>query len=160
MFTPDAVSVRRDTGPGAGALALAPWIVCVPSLLLVAYVAAAATIGWNTGEFNLAEAAIYGDAGEVVRLIANGASPRASYVARAAVTRRDTDLVLTPMEAAIEEGHTLVAKLLLARGAVTGAAQAEQLRCLAAGKQRADIAALLAAAYSDDDGPCRTPERP
>jgi hypothetical protein len=152
--------MRRDTGPRATAPALAAWIVSVPSLLLAVYVGAVSTIGWRAGDFNLAEAAIYGDAGEVERLIANGANPLALYPVRAFVTRRDDDLILSPMEAAIKEGRTALARLLLARGAVAGAAQAEQLRCLAAEEGRAEIADLLTAAYPDHQAPCRATERP
>lgn len=160
MPDPDSVIVRRDTGPTAGAPTLSAWIVCVPSLLLAAYVGAVSTVGWRYGEVNLAEAAFYGDAGEVVRLLTSGADPQASYSVRGFVTRRDGDVVLTPMEAAIEEGRTVLATLLLAHGAVTGTAQAEQLRCHAEEVGKTEIANLLAAAYPDHQAPCGTVERP
>jgi hypothetical protein len=97
-------------------------LVCVPlaAAVVVRLVLLGASIGgrpiqWGNDGLTLSEAAAYGDAGEVVRLLNEGRDPNAIYPVRRGAVRGRVES--TPLEAARASGRAEMVQLLLDEGA-------------------------------------------
>jgi len=112
----------------------------IPALVGIAVAAAMAPLFWRGGSLNLAEAAALRDAGEVVRQIAAGADPNATYPLRPGVIAA---LSVTPLEAAVGSRRAEMVDLLMLHGAKVDADQWQRLHCFALRTGASDVIGML-----------------
>ena len=100
------------------AAAAAPAVrVVLANLLMLAAAAVGAHPFWRTSDFSLAEAAAQRDAGEVARLLEDGADPNAAYPVRPGLLDNDELLHITAVEAARRARRGEIVRILLDAGA-------------------------------------------
>jgi hypothetical protein len=124
------------------AVALAPLVaLALGHTALLAY-RAAGYDPWYEPEANVPEAIATRNFGEVVRMIEAGASPDRAAPVRGDFLGRRTDMVLTPLEAAVVVGLPEMFTLAQEYGARPTPQQVHTLKCLA-GEPRGEIKELL-----------------
>lgn len=123
-----------------GAVAPALAAVAVSAAILVAAALGYSPPFWRGGTLTLAEAAALHDHGEVVRLIAGGQDPNASYPIRPSVLAARS---LTPLEAAVGARRAEVVDLLFLHGAKADASIWQRLHCFAQATGAVDVMAML-----------------
>ena len=111
----------------------------LPALIATA-AAAAAPAFWKGGSLTLSEAAALRDAGEVVRQIASGADPNATYPLRPGILDASS---LTPLEAAVDSRRAEMVDVLMGHGAKVSADEWHRLHCAALHLRASDLVSTL-----------------
>ena len=114
------------------------WMLVTPWLAAAGYAPL-----WQETPLNPANAIARNDLGQAVRLIRLGHDPNDRYPV-AAESSRDPDILMTPLEAAVERGDNDVVKILFELGVVVDDAERRRLVCRAIAREAEDVAEFLA----------------